>query len=295
MTFRCRVVSSLRLFLWSSLSLSLIVAGCATQNTLAQDLAWERWQKCNQFRGLQLREIRPDGQIWVLYGDGFADLGPWRECLRKAETEQAQRIAVVKAPESITSSSPQMARTQSPAAIGPPAAPVWKVGDEWAFREESPRWKGTFVWSVEREETLGGVEYYVVRSSGEREIYYRKGDLAWHMDKVAGAVEVRAVPADVRYVWPLAVGMRWEFTFTREAPRDRTTEERIRNCEVEREERTTVPAGTFSTLKIVCRDKRTGSIALEMWYGPEVRHWVKWHGYWPWGLQERELIAFRLK
>lgn len=50
-----------------SLALLPLLTGCAaTQNTVAQDLAWERWQKCNHFRGITLKDIKSDGQIWVL-------------------------------------------------------------------------------------------------------------------------------------------------------------------------------------------------------------------------------------
>ncbi len=82
-----------------------------------------------------------------------------------------------KAVEPVLSPSPQMAKEQSPIGIGPVVAPVWTLGDEWTYRWESPRGKGTYVWSVDREEIVDGIEHYVIRS-GQREIYYRKSDLA---------------------------------------------------------------------------------------------------------------------
>jgi hypothetical protein len=33
---------------------------------------------------------------------------------------------------------------------GPIQAPVWKVGNEWAYRYDTPAGTGTFVWSVDR-------------------------------------------------------------------------------------------------------------------------------------------------
>src|SRR3989338_8591863 len=67
-----------------------------------------------------------------------------------------------------------------------------------------------------------------------------------------------------------------------------------RPCGVEAEEAVTVPAGTFTALRIVCRDKRTNSVMDEKWYAPAAKHWVKDRTYQPWGLRERELLAFKL-
>ena len=151
------------------------------------------------------------------------------------------------------------------------------------------------MWAVVREETLNGRRHYVVRSGGRREIFYRADDLAYVMDRVDGDVETSSLPADVRYVWPLEVGRRWEFAYTLTRPKDRTTEERKRECVVEKEEPITVAAGSFATMKIVCRNPQTGKTTYEAWYAPAVKHWVKWLGYWPEGTQTRELLTFRLK
>src|SRR5437867_10221916 len=55
-----------------SLSLAvglLLLGGCASaRNTLAQDLAFERWEKCrDQAQGINLQRITADGQLWVIY------------------------------------------------------------------------------------------------------------------------------------------------------------------------------------------------------------------------------------
>ena len=54
------------------------------------------------------------------------------------------------------------------AAAGVPTAeaPVWRPGYEWEYRWESPRGKGTFVWSVNRTEIVDGTEFYVVKAGG---------------------------------------------------------------------------------------------------------------------------------
>ena len=79
------------------------------------------------------------------------------------------------------------------------------------------------------------------------------------------------------------------------APEDRTTEERKRECVVEKEEPITVAAGSFATVKIVCRNPQTRKTTYEAWYAPAVKYWVKWLGYWPEGTQTRELLTFCLK
>jgi len=173
--------------------------------------------------------------------------------------------------------------------------PVWKPGYEWKYRWESPRGRGTFVWTVKGEERVDGVEYYVITAGRQRAIYWRKADLAYSMDKVEGAVETRAVPSELRYVWPLVPGRRWEQTFTRERPLENQTEEISSTCQVEAEETITVPAGSFRAFKIVCRNQRTGSLRSETWYSPEVKQSIRERGRFSYGMRERELIDFKLE
>lgn len=297
MSFPRPFLRSVRLSAGLSLGSLLLLAGCASMgNTLAQDLAWEQWKKCDRFPGITLKEIRhPDGQIWVWVHDAYSQLPPFRECLRQAAAEQAARKAVaVTAPAQVMPAPTQIAKEQPPVASTPPVPPVWKVGDEWAYRWESPTGKGTFVWSVDRVEIWEGAEHYVVKS-GTREIFYRTSDLAQSMERVEGVVERRHVPSRLTYAWPLTAGKTWEQSYTEERPRDRTTREEIVTWTVENEEMVTVPAGTFKVLKIVSRNKRTGAIVYEMWWAPDVKHWVKIREHLSSGLRERELIAFKFK
>src|SRR5215475_11809800 len=141
----------------------LILAGCSSmQNTVAQDLAWERWQKCNHFRGITLKDIKPDGQIWVWRADG-GEITAWRECDAAVRAEQAKGVR-----STIPSSAVAVAST--PPTNSMSVAPIWRPGDEWAFRYESPTGSGTYVWSVDREEVLDGVPQYVIKT-GTREIF----------------------------------------------------------------------------------------------------------------------------
>ena len=80
-----------------------MVFGCAsTSNTPAQDLAWERWKKCDRFPSVTLREIRPNGQIWVLTQHG-ADLTAWRECDREVFLAQQKAGRLPSSAVSVTS------------------------------------------------------------------------------------------------------------------------------------------------------------------------------------------------
>lgn len=173
-------------------------------------------------------------------------------------------------------------------------APVWKPGYEWAYRYESPAGNGTFVWSVDREEALDGVPHYVIKS-GAREIFYRKSDLALSRETVDGVVVLKNTPARFYYVWPMRVGQIWEQTILEERPKDRQTIERIDMVTVEAEETVTVAAGTFNTIKLAYRNKKTGAIRYEAWYSLELRQLVKSRENLDSGLRVRELIAFKLR
>ena len=265
----------------------LLLAGCASMgNTLAQDLAWERWQKCNHFRGIRLKEIKTDGQIWVWVDDG-GERSAWSECERLALAEQARGAAGTVPTSSLAVASPETANAMS-------VPPVWRRGDEWAYRYESPEGNGTYVWSVDREEAIDGVPYYVIKS-GTRELFYRKSDLALTMETVDRAVVLKNTPSRLYYVWPMHVGQTWDQTTVEARPVARQTLERVDAVTVEAEEIVSVPAGTFKTLRVVYRNKKTGTTRYEAWYSRELKQLVKLRENLEAGLRVRELIAFKLQ
>jgi hypothetical protein len=174
-------------------------------------------------------------------------------------------------------------------------APIWKTGHEWAYRWESPRGRGTFVWAVDGEEVKDGIPVFVIKS-GSRRTHYRRSDLALHVDEVEGQVETRWVPPFVRYSWPLDPGKVWEQQLTRERPKDRQTQVLTYICRVGAQAETiTVPAGSFSTWRVSCQNKLTGGMSHEDWYAPAVGQWVKQKTWFDYGIQERELIEYRLR
>jgi hypothetical protein len=197
---------------------------------------------------------------------------------------------------------PQTAPPPGQRSVTPILSPTWKPGDQWTFWWDNPRSSGTFVWSVDREEVVEGTAYYVItsgptKSEPAREFFYQKADLGWRMLKVNGSIESRAEPAQLRYVWPLTIGRTWEqtVTVTTERQGNRSTETSTKSCQVTGEETVTVAGGTYRTLKTVCRDKTTNEVVSEMWYAPAAKHWVKEWTRYPWGVQEREIMAVKLR
>jgi hypothetical protein len=177
---------------------------------------------------------------------------------------------------------------------GPAMAPVWQVGDEWQYAYKSPSASGTFVWSVNRIESIDGVPHYVTKS-GTQEIFSRVSDLAASLVRVDGVVVQRQNPSQLVYAWPLAVGKSWEQSYVLERPVERqTTNYDILNT-VDAEETITVPAGTFRTLKIVGRNRNTSTLVYEKWYAPDVKTFVRDRYVLSNGIQERELLAFKFK
>ena len=180
-----------------------------------------------------------------------------------------------------------------PVSAEPILAPVWKVGDEWQYAYKTPSASGTYVWSVNRVEVLDGVQYYVVKA-GSREIFYRVSDLATGFERVDGVVVVRETPPRLSYAWPLTVGKTWEQSYRVERPVDRQTTDHHTVWAVEAEETVTVPAGTFSTLKIALRNRKADALIYEMWYAADVKQWIKIREIQSGGVRERELIGYKL-
>ncbi len=270
--------------------LMIFASACASVgNTLAQDLALERWEQC-RVGGVVLQRITPDGRIWVTYtGDHGSALREWQECDRRAATQQGQRRTA--------STSPSQSQVTSGAVAVPRPiqAPVWKVGNEWAYRYETPSSSGTFVWSVDRVESYEDQPYYVVKT-GSREIFYRVSDLAYSQETMDKAVVRRVTPADWRWVvFPLETGRSWDMKFVETRPADRQTEDIERSCAAEAEETITVPAGTFSTVRVRCKNTKNGAWVITFWYAPQVGQSVREESVVTGGKRVRELLSYRLR
>lgn len=272
-----------RALLWCAAALGFL-AGCASSQTLQQTQVWDAYSACRASgrvdTNIQIDRVEPDGRWWWRTSDGSHGRQELEACMR----EEIARWKV--------SSRSTAATVSQPA--DPRVPPIWRAGDEWAFRSDSPAGKSTFVWSVDREEAVNGIPHYVVKT-GTREIFFRKSDFALSQETVEGVVVLKNTPARFYYVWPMSVGQMWEQTMVEERPKDRQTNERVDTMTVEAEETVTVPAGTFKTLKIVCRNKKTGATRYEAWYAVELRQWVKMRENLGTGVRVRELIAFKLR
>lgn len=276
------------LLVLSAVAILLAGAGCAaTQNTLAQDLAFEQWEKCKQYP-VNLQRITPEGQIWVTYtADHRMAFNAWNECIQKARAEQGRTRTGTAA----------MPPAPSGQVVAPHdmATPVWKIGDEWAYRYDQPSGSGTFVWSVDRIEALGSEPHYVIKT-GTREILYRVSDLAFTQERVGGEVVRQVTPSDWRFVaFPLSVGRSWNMKYHETRPVERQTEDIERACQAEAEESVSVPAGTFRTIRIVCKNMRNGAWVLTVWYSPDIRHMVREESAVIGGRRMRELLAYKVR
>jgi hypothetical protein len=64
---------------------------------------------------------------------------------------------------------------------------------------------------------------------------------------------------------------------------------------IEREERITVGAGQFDTLRIVARhDNHKSQVMYEMWYAPEAKQWIRLKEHFPSGIRYREMTDLAL-
>lgn len=274
---------------FAALTAAFLAPGCATlEDSLPQRLARERWEQCKDAApGVGLKEIRPDGQIWVTYRTG-GELRQVNECLARAQAAQGQRAAG--APAALVGA-PIGAAAPLPEEI---AAPVWAKGDEWAFRNEQPSGASTFVWSVDRTEAVDGTAHYVVKA-GNREIFHRVADLAVTQQRVSGRVTNTYLPSWLFIPFPLSVGKTWELVFTEAFPAERQTQELALSCAAEAEELVDVPAGTFNTIRVLCKNARTGKLHRRFWYCPAVKHMVREEAAVAEGVRKRELIAYKLR
>jgi hypothetical protein len=264
------------------------ISGCAaTQNSLAQELAWERVRSCDRFASVSVQRVEPDGRVWVSYRV-TGEYRLWTDCMVEAAKKQGSGIGIV-APVALTPTSPIL-----PAPSFPAPVPGWRPGFEWAYRYDSPTGSGTYVWTVDREEVSGGARYWVIKT-GSRNIFYRADDLASSHETIDGVLVVKHDPPLLHFKWPLTPGLTWEQTSHTERPQDRTTSDRQRVWTVAPEETVIVPAGAFQAVKIVERNKQTNALVNELWYSPVVMHWVKLHEVLTNGERHRELIAYKIR
>ncbi len=236
------------------LSASVLTACATMANTPAQDLAWERWQKCNHFRLITLKEIKTDGQIWVWVGDG-GEQTAWRECDRKAREEQGRGVAAVSRPQpSGLAQPPPSPAAESRQDSRVAERPIVSVGDEWLRSDGALR--------VIASDGSG----YVLEVGPKRYKVTRDGAL--YEVAINGVPVVRYSPPFPLFAWPLRVGRSWTYQghlSNRLTGFDGAVQESLR---VEAFEEIVVRAGAVKAFRIE-------ATTSTYWYSPEVRTIVR--------------------
>lgn len=265
-----------------------LTASCAPRLNPAQELTWDAFKACqSEGPSTTLDRVGEDGGSRIVGREGevFKVGDCMREYRRKAllegRTPPVPPVLTVKlAPDGATG-------------LVVPAAPLWSKGDAWRYTSTSTAGRRrTYTWRMDREESIGDAAYYVLKS-GTAEHFYRKSDLALLQDVRNGTLERRNTPAEVYYVWPLAVGASWTQTYRYQRPAANRSYDTTYAAAVEAEETISVPAGTFRTLKIVYRNPSTRAVRWEQWYAPDVRSWVRMHEpALAEGERTRELLSF---
>jgi hypothetical protein len=240
----------------------VLAAACAPALTPQQAQTWDAFKACQaQGPSTILDRVEPNGRAHLFGREGevFKVGTCIDEYRRKAGAPATVRVT------------PAPSKPNAFVVLAPPA---WSTGDEWRFSGQGPGAPaGEYTLRVDREETLEGVTYYVLKS-GKEESLYRKSDLAAAGERLDGALVYRSIPPRLLFVWPLAVGARWEQTHRSERPTESQVYDSTYTAAVEAEETVTVPAGTFRTLKVVARYEGQ-TVVWEYWYAPEVRWWVR--------------------
>jgi hypothetical protein len=178
----------MRRFAVLAFSAWMLLAGCATlKNTPQQDYVWAVIHACELSVPAQsyFTKVDANGQWHATCSQISSGWGQFTDCARDWKLAHPYREWIEQHPDKLIGEV-----KLDPVAE---AALPWTPGDEWSYRWSSPRGSGTFVWSVDREEVLDGVPFYVVKSGTTRESYYRKGDRALFMSKINGQVESRYI------------------------------------------------------------------------------------------------------
>ena len=291
---------STRLLSSALLAVLAIFNGCASsQNSPQQEYVWEMGRVCDSRSNTwYMDKVEPDGRYTIRGATnsiGGPNL-PYFQCMNEqfkthpfldwARAQQKEARQPVVAVGSTAAG--------TPVPSGPVTAPVWQVGDEWQYAYKSPSGSGTYIWTVDRIDTLDGAQHYVLKA-GTRERFYRVSDLADSLMRDDGVVTYKETPSRLQYDWPLAVGKSWRQSYRDERPVARQTTDRNSKWTVDTEETVTIVAGTFRALKISWRNNNTNALISETWYAPEVRQRVKIRQILSSGVREEELIAFKLK
>jgi len=180
--------------------------------------------------------------------------------------------------------------------------PGWIIGDQWKHKityilpSGVKEKKLATLLEVSRKEEFEGTECYVLtekeeskESKGgsrriEREYYYtldlnEKREVSKAGDRVVS--ESKMIPQVMEFDWPLKIRKKWEVSYTLMIKdiRGKKAEFTVNGVlkEVVGTEKIEVPAGEFTTLKIIGRKNDT--LVEECWYAPKAKWFVKKKAY----------------
>jgi len=85
----------------------LLVSGCTTgAQNMGQELAFQRWRRCNTFSTISIQRIELDGRV-VVTADGDSQRDPFLQCMEDQVREQRRSIPGLVAPEPVVNSLPR--------------------------------------------------------------------------------------------------------------------------------------------------------------------------------------------
>jgi hypothetical protein len=177
-------------------------------------------------------------------------------------------------------------------------APIWNVGDKWAYK----RVDGV-TWTVEVVDVKE--DLYILRTHGVQDLsgYDKKSMNVKYSIEQSGRRLKATGYMNKLFDFPIFVGKKWTDTTTAMSSSRRVEETYINDFKVEGAEEVITRAGTFKTLKIHYKQTnmfgRNGWVVF--WYSPEAKTWVKREvektDYWTtikW-IKDAELTSFSLK
>jgi hypothetical protein len=170
--------------------------------------------------------------------------------------------------------------------------PVWDTGTEWTYQFSGAR-RDTVRQHVLGKDLVAGHTAYMVEAN-------QANPLTLVLDEDFNAIQVRSkgtvmesyTPPLEHYRWPLSVGKTWKTTGVME-----TTKGKIdisQTAEVKSHGMVRVPAGEFEAFYLVSTTD-TGVRAMELWYAPKLKHYVKVVNYTDQGWVIAELTSSSLK
>jgi hypothetical protein len=202
-----------------------------------------------------------------------------------AETAAARELSAGKG--QVAFEQAEITAQQSVTLLGAAGPSAEAVKAELAYPSVGTTWRRKLVWHTEHNQGTSTYRITVMaegtyegrpvhRSSGGEKLHlYDKATGNWIANLRAGKELQSASPYIANYAFPLWVGKTWQSSYTyADRERDQTFTDIPWLGRVTAHEDVTVPAGTFTTFKVVGTDGY-GVTRRVVWYSPELNIEVK--------------------